>query len=790
MSGYWAFLFSQFDINGKVTDEAGNPLAGANVYLDKSFRGAITDIHGDYSIRKLDEGRYLITVSYMGYNTASQALTLPGNTEFNFVLTRKVYLADEVVVAATRAGDKAPVAYTNVSRGELQERNLGQDLPYLMNLSPSMVTTSDAGTGIGYTSFRIRGTDMNRINITLNGIPLNDAESHGVWFVDLPDFASSIEDIQIQRGVGTSTNGAGAFGATINFGTHAISQEPYAQWDGSAGSFRTMKNTFRIGSGLIHDHMSFDLRLSELATDGYIDRAASDLSSYSIQAAYHSEKSLIKVNIFSGKEKTYQAWSGVPGELLETDRTFNPSGMIIGKEGDTTFYDNETDNYKQDHYQLFFSRELGKNLMLNTAVHYTHGRGYYEQYRQDCSLSEYGISDVITGGDTITSTDLIRQKWLDNDFYGMIFSFNYRSGRIGACIGGGGNIYDGRHFGKVIWARFAGDSEINHEWYGNTGYKTDGNLYARINYQLLKQLDIFGDLQYRLIEHRIKGLDDDLREITQDHHYDFLNPKFGIHYGFTNNQNLFLSMAMAHREPNRSNFTDAEPGKVPGAETLMDYEFGYKLRMNNIMAEANLYYMDYTDQLVLTGEINDVGAAVMTNIKDSYRAGIELVAGFHPVQRIRWDMNLTLSRNRIRNFTEFVDDWDNWGAQISKNLGETDLSFSPAVIAGSKISYEIISNLKLDLMTKYVGKQYTDNTSSEDRKLDPFLVHDIGLRYVIPLKHVKELSCNLLVYNVMNTMYESNAWVYRYYSGGKEYQMDGFFPQAGRNFLAGIKLLF
>jgi iron complex outermembrane receptor protein len=783
-------LFSQYEIYGKVTDEAGTSLIGANVYLDQSFRGAVTDVNGSYAISRLPGGTYVITVSYMGYDPASRLLTLPGDAEFNFVLKRATYLAEEVIVASTRAGQEVPVSFTNIERKDIRERNLGQDLPYLLSLSPSLVTTSDAGTGIGYTSFRIRGTDMNRINITINGVPLNDAESHGVWFIDLPDLASSVENVQVQRGVGTSTNGAGAFGATINMGTCALSPEPYSEWNASAGSFKTFKNTFRIGSGLINDHVSFELRMSELGTDGYIDRASAELSSYCIQGAYQGEKSLLKIHIFSGKEKTYQAWSGVPGDLLETHRTFNPSGIIIGSNGDTSFYDNETDNYQQDHYQLFFSRELGRHLVLNTAFHYTHGRGYYEQYRQDCSLGDYGIGNVITDNDTITSTDLIRQKWLDNDFYGMIFSFNYHSGKFGAFIGGGANEYEGRHFGKVIWARFAGDSEINQEWYRSTGDKTDANLYAKVNYRIPKQLDIFGDLQYRLIRHRISGLNDDLREISQDHDYGFFNPKIGIHYILSNTHRLFFSAALAHREPNRSNFVDANPGKIPGYEALTDYELGYKLRLSNTIAEATIYYMDYNDQLVLTGEINDVGAPVMTNIKDSYRAGIELVGGFKPVQRLRWDINLTLSRNKIKDYTEYVDDWDNWGEQITKKLGETNLSFSPAVTAASKISYEIIDNLSLELLSKFVGKQYTDNTSSDERMLDPYLVNDIGLRYSITDKFAKELCFNVLVYNILNSMYESNAWVYRYYSGGREYRMDGFFPQAGRNFLAGMSLRF
>ncbi len=788
---------AQFTITGKVTDDFGLPLIGANVYIERTYQGAVTGIDGQYSIRKIRSGTYILNVSYIGYKKGSQIIHLESDMTVNFTLTKANILADEVIVTSTRAGEKSPVTYSNVTNDEIRERNLGQDIPYILGMTPSIVTSSDAGSGIGYTNFRIRGTDMNRINITVNGVPLNDAESHGVWWVDLPDFAGSVDNVQIQRGVGTSVNGAAGFGATMNFQTFTLKNRPHAELNSAFGSFNTVKNSISIGSGLLDGKFTFDLRLSGIRSDGYIDRASSGLKSYHFQGAWYTRKSILKVNLFSGKEKTYQAWYGVPSGLLKTDRTFNPAGMIINTVGDTSYYDNETDNYTQDHYQLLFSYEIIDNLIFNTALHYTHGRGYYEGYRQDQDLPDYDINNVILGVDTVSASDLIRQKWLDNDFYGFIWSFNYKEGRFNAFLGGGLNKYDGRHFGKVIWARYAGNSEINHEWYRGTGVKTDAHIYGKLNWQVARKLGVFGDIQYRYIHYMISGIDDDRRDIGQQHDYHFLNPKFGIHYEFSSNHSIFLSFAMANREPNRDNFVDADPAHpVPEHETLMDYEIGYKAGLNKFLFETNLYYMDYHNQLVLTGEINDVGAPIMTNIRDSYRAGIEMIAGVKPFNRFQWDLNLTLSRNKIPAFTEYVDNWDYWSDpvhepyQISHDLGETNLAFSPSVIMGSVISYEIINNLKISVQSKYVGKQYFDNTSSEDRTLKSYFVNDASVHYSFKTKLVEEIILNIMVNNLFNTKYETNAWIYRYYTGGEEYFMDGYFPQAGIHFLGGVTLKF
>lgn len=789
--------YAQFELSGTVKDDGGQALIGANVYIDKTFQGATTDLNGKYLIRNLPTGTYEIRASYMGYETGSEIIDLQGNMEISFVLYQTSLLAEEVIVTATRAGDNSPVSHTNVSNDEISGMNMGKDIPILLGLTPSMVTTSDAGNGVGYTNFRIRGTDMNRVNVTVNGIPLNDAESHGVWWVNMPDFAASVDNVQIQRGVGTSTNGGAAFGATMNFQTFTMNPDPYGTFNTAYGSFNTWRNSLSMGTGMLDGKFTLDMRLSMISSDGYIDRASSDLKSFFVSGAYYGEKSLLKVNVFSGKEHTFLAWNGVPRELLETNRTFNPSGMIISSTGDTSFYDNESDNYQQDHYQLFYSRELGDRFVFNGALHYTNGRGYYEQYRQDEDMASYRIPDVIAGGDTLTSTDLIRRKWLDNDFYGFTWSLNYKYQRLEAFLGGGWNNYDGRHFGKVIWARTAGETEINHEWYRNNGDKSDWNTYLKVNYRAGNRVNLFGDLQYRNINLNIMGFDDDLSGLSESHVYQFVNPKLGATFDINHQQRLAILVAVGNREPNRSNFVDADPAHpAPTYETMVDYEFAYRFNTNRAILEANLFYMDYNNQLVLTGEVNDVGAAIMTNIKDSYRRGIELIFGLVPAGKIRWDLNMTLSQNKIRNYTSYVDNWDYWSDpenepyQLVDELGETDLSFSPSFTGGSIICYSPINGLKISLLSKYVGKQFIDNTSSDQRALDPYFVNDLHLQFVLKPSFMKEIGINLMLNNFLNERYESNAWIYRYYEEGAENKLDGYFPQAGIHFMAGLSLKF
>lgn len=801
-------LWAQFNLSGKVTDTDGNLLVGAGIQVEGTLAGTVTNAEGIYNLRINKPGNYQVSASYLGYEKQSQTINLQEDQTLNFTLTLKSIMADEVLVKSTRASDNAPGTYTNLTKTEIASQNMGQDLPYMLSLSPSVVTNSDAGAGVGYTSFRIRGTDANRINVTVNGIPINDAESHGVFWVNMPDFSSSIENIQVQRGVGISTNGAAAFGATINMQTNALQEKSYAEIASSAGSFNTFKNTVKVGTGLLNNHFAFDARLSKITSDGFVDRAFSDLKSFYVSGGYYAENTLIKVNIFSGKERTYQAWWGVPKVRLENDlagmQRYEDHGLYSHEEtqhminsNSRTYnyytYDNETDNYQQDHYQLFFSQKLSDLWNFNAALHYTYGRGYYEQYRVGDDFADYGMNPIYLPNDTLFSTDLIRQKWLDNDFYGAVASFNYKTKLIDASIGGSANKYDGRHFGPIIWAQYMGDYPKDYEWYRNTGVKTDWNIYSKANVQLSEKFSVYGDLQFRRITHDIKGLDADLRDITQYHKFNFFNPKAGVKYNFSTQSEAYIYYALGNREPNRSNFTDMAPGqKIPKAEQLHDFEAGYTTQNNRFSIGANAYYMRYKDQLVLTGLLNDVGSAIMTNVDNSYRLGIEIMGGIKINDMLSWDVNLTLSKNKILDFTEYVDNWDNWetGEQTVLNLGKTDISFSPGVIANSLLKLAPFKNFTVGLSSQLVGKQYIDNTQSNDRMLDPYFVNNLQLTYLVNPSFAKEVRFNLMINNVLNQLYETNAWVYSYLLGGTRYEMDGYFPQAGINLMAGITIKF
>lgn len=782
--------YGQFTISGKIIDETGNPLSGANIILENTYHGTSTDLKGNFVFSKIRKGEYVLKITYIGYASVNKKVKVDANVYLDISLEPAMILSDEVIISATRVSDKVPVAFTNMDKDVINERNVGRDMPYLLSLTPSFVVSSDAGAGVGYTSFRIRGTDLNRINVTVNGIPLNDSESHGVWWVDLPDFASSVENVQIQRGVGTSTNGAGAFGATVNFQTFTLRKDPYAEISSSVGSFNTYKNTISFGSGIIGGKFSFDGRLSKISSDGFIDRAFSDLKSFAVSGAYYQKNTILKIIVFSGMEKTYQAWDGVPGYLLSSNRTFNGIGEYTDPEGKLRYYDNETDNYQQDHFQVFYSKELNQHFHLNTAFHYTKGKGYYEQYKKNQEFSDYGLNNLIISSDTLIDTDLIRQKWLDNDFYGVTYSLKYQGKKWDAVLGGAWNNYLGDHFGKVIWARFASNSDMDHEWYNNDGAKKDFNIFGKTNYQINSKFNLYGDLQYRIIHYEIEGIDDDSRDITQRHEFNFFNPKVGFSYIINDRQSLYYSFGIAHREPNRYNFIDADPnGPVPSPETLRDYEFGYSFKSSHYLLVANVYYMNYKNQLVLTGEINDVGSPIMTNVDKSYRAGLEITTGINILPKLNWETNVTFSRNRIIGFKEYIDDWDTW-SQVSNYLGETDLSFSPNIIAGSKINYEMIRKVNVALISKYVGDQYIDNTSNEDRKLDRYCINNLYINYRHKSILFKEINLTLLVNNLFNVEYETNAWVYRYLEGGEKKVFDGYFPQAGRHYLLGMSVKF
>jgi iron complex outermembrane receptor protein len=691
-------------------------------------------------------------------------------------------LLSPVEVRAVRAGEKAPFAKSNLSKTEIAKRNLGQDIPFVLNLTPSVVVNSDAGTGIGYTGLRIRGTDATRINITLNGIPYNDAESQGTFFVNLPDFTSSVNSIQIQRGVGTSSNGTGAFGATVSLSTNEVNTKPYAEFNNAYGSFDTWKNTVKAGTGLIDDHFTVDARLSRISSSGYIDRASSDLQSFYLSGAYLNKGSSLRLNIFSGKEKTYQAWNGVPENLKETNRTYNSAGT----DRPGAPYDNETDNYTQTHYQLFYDQKLNTYWQFNTALYLTRGKGYYENYKGNEKLSKYGLPNLVLGDTTIARTDLVRQKWLDNYFYGQILSLQYRKDRHEWVIGGGWSRYQGDHFGKVIWAKYGFDE--GYRYYDNDAWKTDVNVYTKWQYQLTTAFSLFADLQYRRVQHRMNGFEEN-PALTIDRSFNFFNPKAGITYR-QNGWQAFVSYAHAGKEPNRDDF-QASLNNQPKKETLHDFEAGVEKRTSRFSAGVNLYYMLYKDQLVQTGMINDVGAYTRINVPNSYRMGIELQGGVIINKWLNATANLTLSRNKIKAFTEFLDDYDadfEWIGQQSVQHRNTDIAFSPALIAGGSINILPVKSLEISLLEKYVGRQYMDNTQNKERSLDDFFTQDVRVLYTLRGKRLGEWTLIGQVNNVFNRRYEPNGYTYSYVFDGIISADKFYMPMAGTNFIVGVNV--
>jgi iron complex outermembrane receptor protein len=785
-------ISAQYSLKGSVTNKEGEFLTGATVHIAHTNQITATDANGVFKLSDVKVNSCQLVVSFVGYQTNLSKLELkPGINQVAIVLEESAVMTEDVVVSATRAGNRTPMAYTNLNVNNLTEKQYGQDMPYLLSLTPSLVATSDAGTGIGYTSFRIRGSDANRINMTVNGIPLNDAESHTVFFVNMPDFSASTGDIQVQRGIGSSSNGAGAFGGTVNMQTNNLNQKSYANWSTAAGSFGTLKNTVMVGSGLLEGKYIVEARMSKINSDGFVDRGASDLRSFYLTGGYFTKNSLLKAVVFSGKEKTYQAWYGVPSTLLEKNRTYNPAGIIYGKDGAVSYYDNETDNYQQDHYQLHLTHQFNNHLSANFSLHYTYGRGYYEEYRQGQTLTDYGMKPVAAGDTILSESDLVRRKWLDNDFYGAIGSVSYKGAKTELIVGSAWNTYSGDNFGKVIWAQYYGQLPINHEWYRSQGEKVDFNIFAKVNYQVTSRFSCYADLQYRHIDYSIVGIDDNSRDLTQQHTFDFLNPKLGAFFTINSLQNVYISYGLAHREPNRSNYTDADPAKPgPTQEKLHDFEIGYKGGNTRYTFGINLYGMFYKDQLIMTGQINDVGAAIMTNVPRSHRAGFEYTGKLILTDHLSWSHHATLSRNKIVGFTAYIDDWDHWGEQITEALGTTDIAFSPTVIAGSNVSLKAFKSLYINLQSTYVSRQYLDNTSSVDRSLNAYFVNNLKFDYTLPQKLVKRCAFFASINNLLNENYESNGWVYSYYAAGKKEKLDGLFPQAGISYLLGMTIEF
>ena len=710
----------------------------------------------------------------------------------------------DVEVVANRADQNTPVAYTNVSKSELERYNDGRDITYLLNFTPSLITTSDAGSGIGYTSLRVRGTDASRINITANGIPVNDSESHNVYWVNMPDLASSLRDVQIQRGVGTSVNGAAAFGASINMITDAPSETPYAELSGAYGSYNTNRETLRVGSGLLGGHWSFDARLSHLSSDGYIDRATSKLWSYFGQAAYRGGRgTLVRFLAFGGKEETYMAWDYPSMEDIEKyGRRYNPSGEYTDKDGKTAYYKDQKDNFIQHHFQLHLSQTLGDYWRMSAALHYTDDYGYYNQYKTGRTLVEYGLSDWVNAeGETVEKSDLIRLKYNDNGFGGGVLNFNYQQGRWNATFGGGVHYFHGHHFGRIAWVRnYVGPIDPLQQYYDNTGKKFDSNIFGRATYDINSKFSVFADLQYRHIHYTISGCSDNydwntgamaMLDIRRD--WNFFNPKAGVNFT-AGNHRAFASWSVAHREPVRDNFTDGDRNHDPEAERLFDYELGYAYNSRLFSVGLNLYYMDYKDQLVVTGQLSDTGNPLSVNVPKSYRMGIELQGALRPVKWFDWQINATLSRNRIKNFVEYIYE-NEWTNPITFDRGNTPIAFSPDFVLHNAFNFHV-AGFDASLESRYISKQYMNNARSEDTVLDSYFVSDLHLGYTFhKVAGIRKLHVGFSIYNLFNEKYFNNGYAGAgYYKGDNGepviYRYAGYSAQAPTHVSANVSLTF
>jgi len=772
-------------MRGQVLDqESKMPLWGASVSFVGSPNGTITDANGYFSISSLSQKNSL-KISFVGY----EPVEILAENATRVELKRSSFLQDEVFVKSTRADENSAMAYSNVSATELGKNNLGQDMPNLLNFTPSVVTTSDAGAGVGYTGIRIRGSDATRVNVTINGIPVNDSESQGTYWVNMPDFASSVNSVQIQRGVGTSTNGAGAFGGSVNMQTNHFEAKPYAEINTSGGSFATLKTTLKVGSGLLGGKFTADGRLSRIVSDGYIDRAKSNLQSAYFSAAYFGKKSFVRVNYFMGKEKTFQSWYGTPESRVNGSasdmQAYIERNYLSTAEADNLLksgrsynyytYANQTDNYAQDHVQLLTNHRISASWNLDLNAHYTYGRGFYEEFKPEAALENYGLNSKI-------STDLVRQKWLDNDFYGTTFSLQYEgSTKFKFNFGGACNKYVGRHYGLITEGKSLPASYKNYEWYRSRSQKTDFNLYAKANLVLADRWNAYLDVQFRTVGHTMLGTADKFLTLANQNTYQFFNPKAGLTHQISDESKIYSSISLGSKEPSRQDFVD-NPNSAPRPEYLQDYEVGYQRAGKKYALQLNAYFMKYKDQLVLTGALNNVGEAIRTNAPQSYRLGLEASLNYQILPHVLWSGNVTLSQNKIQNFNEKLTDYENY-TEVIISHGTTDIAYSPSLIAGNTITFKK-GAFEGALLSKYVGKQYLDNTSTEKRSLATYATQDLRFSYVFST----HTSSTLLMNNVLNTMYSSNGYTYSYLYA-RDLTTENFqYPQAGFNFLLELNI--
>lgn len=746
---------------------------------------------------------FLTTAALVSASCAALAATAPKAD------TAKVVRLQNVEVTATRATKSTPVAFTNVSKQQIAELNHGKDIPFLISSTPSVLTTSDAGAGIGYSAMRVRGTDATRINVTANDIPMNDAESHSIFWVNTPDFASSLEDIQIQRGVGTSTNGAGAFGASVNMRTQRFSMNPYAEMSGTYGSFNTNKETFKVGSGLIGGHWNFDARFSHIASDGYRDRASSKLHSYFAQAGYFGGQTSVRFITFGGKECTYHAWDGISKSDLTDNRKYNPNGEIKRDGKVIGFYDDQTDNYRQTHYQLIWDQGIGANWHWNLGLHYTDGFGYYQEYKNARTLKEYGLEPFMVGDNKVKKSSLVRKKNVDSGFGGAVFSLNFAKGSLNTTFGGSFNSYANDHYGNVIWVEnYLLPLDPSHEYYRNKGKKNDFTIYWKASNTLWQSLRLYADMQYRHIGYKITGDNDKwdwtaspehLQVLNVDEKFDFFNPKVGLIYDFNKHNTAYASFSVAQKEPTRNNYTDGLFTMHPKAEKLFDWEAGYTFSSDRFTAGVNFYYMKYKDQLVLNGKLNEIGEAMAENVPDSYRMGVELQAGVKITEWLRWDLNGTFSRNRIKDYVGYVSNyeastWNDLYTQTAVEKGNTTIAMSPSFIGNSVIEFNL-KGFSAQFTSQYVSRQYLDNFENKEDSLDPYFVSHLNLAYTFKLPHVKAITVGCTVYNIFNEKYETNGYsqTYALVSADGSYKLSSdprFYPMAGTNVLAHLTFSF
>ncbi len=761
-------------IAGKVTGQNQKALSGAKVELKELSLIQRTNEQGQFAF-SVAPGKYTLKVSHKAYQTQEIQVKADKDIFLNIQLQPASEQLEEVIINAVKATPDMPVAQTNVKKEEIEAQNLGQDIPFLLETLPGVVVTSDAGAGIGYTGIRIRGISAQQINVTLNGIPFNDPESQSVYWVDVPDIAAATQNIQIQRGVGTSTFGTGAFGASLNLETNLSHHQAFAAIQTAAGSFNTFKYGIQGSTGLLDNHFSFNGHFSKTTSDGYIDRASANLKSYYVSGLYQDEHNTLKAIAFGGHEITYQAWYGVDKNTFDTNPTFNYAGAIYDQNWQVTgFYDNQVDNYQQDHYQLHYSHKFNHRFNLNLATHYTYGRGYYEQYKQDEDFSDYGLSPISINGQTIDKTDLVRRKWLDNDFYGAIASVDYRSSVGHYILGLSANEYDGRHFGRIIWAQYASDSKIRHEYYRNTGIKKSINGFAKTVYKITPQLKLFTDIQFRRIDYNVDGTVAWQTPWQLEDHLFFMNPKIGLYYSINNLHQVYLSAAQTHREPNRDDYQNATNGK-PKPETLNDIEAGWKYQNTKLKAEANVYGMFYKDQLVLTGQITNVGDPIRENVGESHRIGLELQAGYRLNKKFSFEGNLSLSDNRNKEYIANEN-----GQLVTYN--NTKIAYSPSIVGAAILTFKPLENVKIQAISKYVGEQYMDNRNIAASKLPAYWVENLLINYRVTSSYFKDASLSLKLNNIFNKKYASNGYMW----GDTPY----YFPQAGFNFLAGLKVKF